>query len=353
MEVSTVADFSSKVLGSAEKLAVTVFFAGWHPPAKQMANMVGPLSKDFAKTCEFFLVDADKSADLMKSNKVQSIPTVLITKSGAVLAKIEGANPPALVQQLKQFSSQLEAGMLKVDSNVAAAGGPAAATAASAPEESQQQRLERLTKAASVMVFMKGSKQQPFCKFSRALMGILNEYKVDFDTFDVLMDESVRAGMKTFSNWPTFPQLYVNGEFVGGVDIVTEMHQDGSLKELMDSAGKETEAATAAVTPSLHDRLKSLVKRAPVMLFMKGDPVMPRCGFSKTIVGILQECGITFESFDILEDEDVRQGLKEFSNWPTYPQLYGNGELIGGLDIVKEIFQEGGAAALKAELGVK
>ena len=74
---------------------------------------------------------------------------------------------------------------------------------------------------------------------------------------------------------------------------------------------------------------------------MKGDPETPRCGFSRQAVALLQEAKVQFTTFDILKDEEVRQGLKTFSNWPTYPQLYGDGKLLGGLDIMKELHEEG------------
>lgn len=70
---------------------------------------------------------------------------------------------------------------------------------------------------------------------------------------------------------------------------------------------------------------------------MKGLPSAPRCGFSRQIVEILDDAGVSYDAFNILEDDEVRQGLKEFSDWPTYPQLYVNGELVGGLDVVKEL----------------
>jgi Grx4 family monothiol glutaredoxin len=99
---------------------------------------------------------------------------------------------------------------------------------------------------------------------------------------------------------------------------------------------------------SLEERLKSLINQAPVMLFMKGDRNTPKCGFSRQMIQILNDTGVAYETFDILTDEEVRQGLKTYSDWPTYPQLYVKGELIGGLDIVKEM-QAGGelAAALR------
>lgn len=86
----------------------------------------------------------------------------------------------------------------------------------------------------------------------------------------------------------------------------------------------------------LHKRLASLVKAAPVMLFMKGTPSAPQCGFSRQLVAILRENSVKYGFFNILADDEVRQGLKEFADWPTFPQLWVDGELMGGLDIVKE-----------------
>lgn len=100
-------------------------------------------------------------------------------------------------------------------------------------------------------------------------------------------------------------------------------------------------AAAAASGGDLRARLERLVNYAPVMLFMKGTPDAPRCGFSRQMVELLRSVGAKFSSFDILTDESVRQGLKEYSNWPTYPQLYVKGKLIGGLDIARELHEQG------------
>lgn len=97
----------------------------------------------------------------------------------------------------------------------------------------------------------------------------------------------------------------------------------------------------AGESEKLEDRLKALINQAKVMIFMKGDRAGPRCGFSKQLIAILNETGVAYETFDILTDEEVRQGLKTYSDWPTYPQVYVSGELIGGLDIVKELLQNG------------
>lgn len=88
----------------------------------------------------------------------------------------------------------------------------------------------------------------------------------------------------------------------------------------------------------LHARLANLVKAAPVMLFMKGTPSSPQCGFSRQTVALLRERSVKYGFFNILADDDVRQGLKEFADWPTFPQLWVDGELVGGLDIVSAPF---------------
>lgn len=91
----------------------------------------------------------------------------------------------------------------------------------------------------------------------------------------------------------------------------------------------------------LPEQIKSLLSSSKVVLFMKGNSEMPQCGFSANTVAILKHLGVGFNTFNILNDPDVRQGLKDFSNWPTYPQLYVNGKLIGGNDIVTEMYQSG------------
>ena len=91
----------------------------------------------------------------------------------------------------------------------------------------------------------------------------------------------------------------------------------------------------------LKKRIEDQVKGNKVFLYMKGNPDAPRCGFSAKAVEILSNHGATFKSFDILSDEDIRQGVKEYSEWPTFPQLYVNGELVGGCDIITELDQSG------------
>jgi len=101
-----------------------------------------------------------------------------------------------------------------------------------------------------------------------------------------------------------------------------------------------------------HDRIRQQVTDNPVVLFMKGTPVFPQCGFSATVVQILSHMGIKFKGIDVLADSSVREGIKEFSSWPTIPQLYVKGEFIGGCDIVREMFETGELQQVFEEKGV-
>jgi monothiol glutaredoxin len=99
-------------------------------------------------------------------------------------------------------------------------------------------------------------------------------------------------------------------------------------------------------------RIQATIDASPVVLFMKGNPMFPQCGFSARVVQILKHSGVTFSSVNVLEDPEIREGIKAFSDWPTIPQLYVKGEFIGGCDIITEMFQAGELQSLLAEKGV-
>ncbi len=95
------------------------------------------------------------------------------------------------------------------------------------------------------------------------------------------------------------------------------------------------------MTPELQTKIDNLVKQNKIVVFMKGSKLMPQCGFSNNVVQILSTLGVPFETVDILADNEIRQGIKEYSNWPTIPQVYVNGEFLGGSDILIEMYQKG------------
>jgi Grx4 family monothiol glutaredoxin len=328
VEVSSEAEMHA-VCGEHSGLCAVLLWAPWHPPSVHLTNVLEAIARQ-ERTVRFAKANADVCASLATLLGADQVPFVaFLDPRGKKIAGLAGADPPRLVEKVKALASH------PFD------------TASSTPTcnsntQDLNGKLKALINSSEVLLFMKGSKVEPFCKFSKQAIALLNKVQVEYSTFDILKDEEVRAGLKEYSNWKTYPQLYVNGEFIGGVDIMNEMDEDGSLAEALSSAPKHEK--------SLEERLKDLINREKVMLFMKGDPQTPRCGFSGKIVDILKANKVSFGHFDILSDEDVRQGLKAYSNWPTYPQVYAGGKLIGGVDIVRELDEEG---SLVEELGMQ
>jgi monothiol glutaredoxin len=102
----------------------------------------------------------------------------------------------------------------------------------------------------------------------------------------------------------------------------------------------------------VHDRIRNEVTDNDVVLFMKGTPVFPQCGFSATVVQVLSLMGVKFKGIDVLTDGEIREGVKSFSNWPTIPQLYVKGEFVGGCDIIREMYQSGELHDFFAQKGI-
>lgn len=139
-------------------------------------------------------------------------------------------------------------------------------------------------------------------------------------------------------------EKHAKGASAAGSNGLSANSSNGTgAKDLSNYAPTPSDPATAPQFSSsavhedkedLHKRLTNLVRAAPVMLFMKGTPSAPQCGFSRQLVALLRENSVKYGFFNILADDEVRQGLKEFADWPTFPQLWVDGELVGGLDIV-------------------
>ncbi|CAJ0942945.1 unnamed protein product, partial [Mesorhabditis belari] len=284
-------DFKS--LTSNDNLSIVHFYASWAPQCQQLNQVLDDLKAEATTTYEVAYIDAEEVPEASLAANVTAAPTTIFYKKGREVARVNGFQPIEIRTQILKFSG----------SHVASVSAPV--------KEDLNDRLKRLISTKRLMLFMKGDATTPRCGFSRQTIDLLNGINAEYGTFDILNDEEVR-------------QLYLDGELVGGLDVIREELQDADFVARIPK--KET----------LNNRLKLLINASRLMLFMKGNEETPRCGFSKQIIGLLNDAKVDFRTFDILGDEEVRQGLKEYSNWPTYPQLYLDGELIGGLDVIRE-----------------
>ncbi|KAL3897717.1 MAG: hypothetical protein SGCHY_003227 [Lobulomycetales sp.] len=312
--------FNAALMDKANTFQVTVlnFTADWAEPCKQMDVVFATLASK-TTAAQFFSISPDEFPDLAEHYGVECIPCFRVLVGTRVVEKVDVANAQMLTSAVESaLSSESKDTSLKpsVDDQLVI-------------HPDINERLTRLVNSHPMMIFIKGNPSHPRCKFSRQLLEILSKFDAGYGSFDILSDETVRQELKRFSDWPTFPQVYINGDFVGGLDVVKELAETGEFEDMIPGV------------EDLTSRLKRLTNTSRVVAFIKGTKTSPKCGFTRQLIQLLTEEKVTFETFDILEDEAVRQGLKEFSDWPTFPQLYVDGEFVGGLDIVKEMVAMG------------
>ncbi|KAF7726880.1 Glutaredoxin 3 [Apophysomyces ossiformis] len=317
-DITTDSQFNN-IVSVKDTVVCLDFWASWAEPCQQMNDVFAELAGKFP-ALQFLKIEAENFPDISESFEIAAVPTFVILKNGKIAERIEGAKAAELTNAVSKHAK----GVLNKSSSVLPQ-----ENGLNKPVRDLNARLKALINSAPIMIFIKGTPQQPRCGFSRQLVEILAEQKVKYSSFNILADEDVRQGLKTYSDWPTYPQVYINGELIGGLDIVKEMVASGEFAEM---APKEKDLST---------RLQELIEKQPVMVFIKGTPQEPRCGFSRQMIGILNDRHVKYGYFDILSDDDVRQGLKTHVSWPTYPMLFYKGELLGGLDIVKEMIESG------------
>jgi len=259
--IATEGDFADHISKlSSDCLAVIYFHAPWAEPCKQMGTILSTLASTYPaanpQRIAFLSLDAEEVSEVSENYDVTQVPLVVLQKNGQVVDSVTGTDASKVRNAVEQH-----------------AGRPAAGAAGSTGLPPAQQ----VTRPPP-------SENEP--------AGQAND----------------DAGLSKYAPGPSDPATAP--QYTGG--------------EVDNGASKE----------ELHARLGELVKAAPVMLFMKGTPSAPQCGFSRQTVSLLREKGVRYGFFNILADDEVRQGLKEFSEWPTFPQVYVGGELVGGLDIV-------------------
>jgi Grx4 family monothiol glutaredoxin len=257
--IATEGDFADHTSAlPADCLAIIYFHAPWAEPCKQMGTILSTLASTYPATTPariaFFSLDAEEVSEVSENYDVTQVPLVVLQKNGQVVDSVTGTDAGKV-----RNAVEAHAGRPAADNNDAGKASLPPAQQVTRPPPSENNGL--------------------------------------------------------------------SAQGHGDVDNAA------AAAASQNSTGGEAQNSTPS-KEDLHSRLGELVKAAPVMLFMKGTPSSPQCGFSRQTVALLREKGVRYGFFNILADDEVRQGLKEFSEWPTFPQVYVGGELVGGLDIV-------------------
>ncbi|KAF2648343.1 monothiol glutaredoxin-like protein-4 [Lophiostoma macrostomum CBS 122681] len=269
-------------------LLVIYFHAPWAAPCQQMSTVLNTLASTYPTDAPlaFLSLNAEEVSEVSEEYDVTAVPFIVLQKDGKQLETVSGSDAAKVRAAVERYAGAGSGGDTKANL-------PPAQTVTKLPESSTNGTNGS---AKSLASYVPGAGDQK-----------------------------------------TAPQF--------------------SSNEPASFSGEPTNEE------ELFKRLGELVKAAPVMLFMKGTPSAPQCGFSRQTVSLLREKGVRYGFFNILADDEVRQGLKTFADWPTFPQLWVGGELVGGLDIVKEEFendedflkeysvngQKGGPAAASAQ----
>eukprot|EP00835_Amoeboradix_gromovi_P001426 NODE_64_length_24072_cov_0.332541.p7 type:complete len:298 gc:universal NODE_64_length_24072_cov_0.332541:22949-23842(+) len=281
---------------------VQLYYATWSKPSMNLLKVVDIWKKKY-ENISFECIDVDD-----EDIDVAGVPTLKMTDAKQTKEYV-GANAHLITKMLDQLDLSEDSIPTNKD------------------EPYNEAVLKELVNSAPIMIFIKGTPAQPKCKFTRELLDIFININVRFSYFNILSNEYVRLHMKEYAQWPTFPQVWLHSEFIGGLEIIKELRESNELLSLLKEHISET----------TEDKCNRLINQTKVMIFIKGSPTEPQCGFSRTLVNLLNSNNIDFGYFDILKDENVRQTLKNIQDWPTYPMLFVRGELMGGLDIVKEM----------------
>ena len=266
VSITTEADFarhSASIPSSA--LTVIYFHAPWAAPCKQMSTVLETLASTYpaenpAKIA-FLSLDAEEFPEISEKYEVTAVPFIVLQKEGEIVETISGSDPSKV--------------RTAVETHAGKSGGS---------DKFGLPPAQTVTR----------STQEPATHAEESKPATSN-------------------GVKNLSGYAP---------------------STGNAQTAPTTAGEDK----ATDKEALWKRLDTLTKAAPVMLFMKGTPSAPQCGFSRQTVGLLRERSIRYGFFNILADDEVRQGLKEYADWPTFPQLWVKGDLVGGLDIVSDIF---------------
>ncbi|KAH8412372.1 hypothetical protein KR009_001598 [Drosophila setifemur] len=195
---------------NADRTTVALFAADWAEQCAQVKDVLEELSKIIGDKLQFISLNAEQYPDISIKHQIEAVPTVIFFTKGSAVDRVDGVDIAAISSKSKKLAES--------------------ASSAAATGQTLEDRLKALVNKAPLMIFMKGDRNGPRCGFSKQLIAIVNETNLPYETFDILGDEEVRQGLKTYSDWPTYPQVYVKGELIGGLDIVKELLANKELE---------------------------------------------------------------------------------------------------------------------------
>lgn len=206
-------------------LLIISFHAPWAAPCAQMATVLKTLASEYpaSGSTSWVSLNAEELSDISERYDVTAVPFLVLSRNGKVLETVSGSSAIKVRSAIETHAGKpgTANGSVNGAGDAMVVDEPAAEADPEKAKEELNKRLEELVRAAPVMLFMKGTPSAPQCGFSRQLVALLRENSVKYGFFNILADDEVRQGLKEYADWPTYPQLWMDGELVGGLDIVS------------------------------------------------------------------------------------------------------------------------------------
>jgi Grx4 family monothiol glutaredoxin len=229
-EITSYADWDAHMASLAPTtLLIISFHAPWAAPCAQMATVLSTLASEYPAdgSTSWVSLNAEELSDISEKYDVTAVPFLVLSKNSKVLETVSGSSAVKVRNAIEAHAGK--PGTTTTTTTTTTGANGASASVGDAPAETDpakakeelDKRLGELVKAAPVMLFMKGTPSGPQCGFSRQMVALLRENSVKYGFFNILADDEVRQGLKEFADWPTYPQLWIDGELVGGLDIVS------------------------------------------------------------------------------------------------------------------------------------
>ena len=234
--------FTSLMQQDLNRVTLLNFWAPWAQPCEPMMAAVRDLAVKYPHVL-FMNIEAEEQPDVSESFDVEAVPTVVLLRGHTLLSKLTGGQPQAVEQVLAAHAKVPSASALGGGEQAQGADAdvgkphalPAHIDVSQESAEETERRCRELMSRSRVMLFMKGQPDMPRCGFSQKTITLLRDQNVEFDYYDILSDEPVRQTLKVLNDWPTFPQIMVQGELIGGLDILTEMVASGEFQHMISA----------------------------------------------------------------------------------------------------------------------
>lgn len=274
--------------------------------ADNLAEFYSEASSDF--NIQAYLVNISTGAfqSTIDDFKITRVPTSIFFIGLKPIDRVEGAIIPEILEKIETLSSSF-ASILESIRN------------------EEYSKIHSLVTSNSLSLFIKGTPEKPKSRRSQKMLRILNGYT--FGYADISADKLLAGWLKVYTGADKFPHFFLKGSFSGSVEELTEL--------------SKTSTIFTTLNQDLEQRLKRIITCQRHVVVMMGSKEEPKCGFSERLMALLGTYNLEYETFDISIDNEVCEGLKKLSNWPTYPQVYAEGQIIGGLDVCQGLHDKG------------